>query len=88
MIDLQGLIQVLADSFFGGNTLFGGIVILTMVMLVVVALTRNAFVSLLISLPVTFVFSSLNIIPQEMMILMIIVAVLGLAYTSRNIWRD
>ena len=88
MIDLQGFIQMLSDAMFGGDTTIGGIVIMAMIMLVIVALTRNAFVSLVIALPVAFIFSSLKIIPQELMILMIIVAVLGLAYTSRNIWRD
>lgn len=88
MIDLQGLIQLISDVMFGGDTMLGGIVIMAVVMLVIVALTRSAFVTLVIALPVSFIFSTLKIIPQELMILMIIVAVLGLAYTSRNIWRD
>lgn len=88
MIDLQTLIQIISDNLFGGNTTIGGIIIMAMALLVIAAIVRNAFVTLVISLPVAFIFSTLNIIPQEMMILMIIVAVLGLAYTSRNMWRD
>ena len=88
MMDLNGIIDVLASTFFGGDTVVAGIVIYSMVLLIILALTRKAFITLLISLPVTFVFTSLNVLSQEMMILMIIVVVLGLAYTSRGIWRD
>lgn len=88
MMDLNGLIEVLADTFFGGDVTIAGIVIYTAVLMVVLALTRKAFITLLIALPVTFVFTSLNILSHEMMIMMIIVVVLGLAYTSRGVWRD
>lgn len=88
MIDIQTLIQVISDNLFGGDTTIGGILIMVMVMLVIVAIVRNVFATLVISLPVAFVFSTLKIIPQDLMILIIVVAVLGLAYTSRGIWRD
>ena len=71
MMDLNGIIDVLASTFFGGDTVVAGIVIYSMVLLIILALTRKAFITLLISLPVTFVFTSLNVLSQEMMILMI-----------------
>ena len=88
MMDMNGFIQLVADTLFGGDVTIAGIVIYSMVLLVVLALTRKAFVALLVSLPVTFVFTQMNIISQELMIMLIIVAVLGMAYTSRTMWKD
>ncbi len=88
MMDLNGLIQIVADTFFGSDVVVAGIVIYSAVLLVILALTRRAFITLLIALPVTFVFTQLHVLSQDMMIMLIIVVVLGLAYTSRNMWRD
>lgn len=88
MIDLNGLIEVLADTFFNGDVTIAGIVIYTTILMIILALTRKAFITLLVALPVTFIFTSMNVLSHEMMIMMIIVVVLGLAYTSRGVWRD
>ena len=88
MMDFNGLVDVVAQTFFGGDVTIAGLVIYSMVILVILALTRRAFITLLISLPITFIFTTLGWLPQEMVILLIIVAVLGMAMTSRNIWKD
>lgn len=88
MMDITELLQIMGDTFFGGNAELAGVVVYSILIMVVLALTRKAFITLVVSLPITFVFSELKIIPTELMILLIIVAVLGMAYTSRNIWKD
>lgn len=88
MMDITELLQIIGDTFFGGNAELAGVVVYSILIMVVLALTRKAFITLVVSLPITFVFSELKIIPTELMILLIIVAVLGMAYTSRNIWKD
>lgn len=81
--------EIIGDTFFGGDTTLAGIVTYSIIIMVILALTKRAFVTLLISLPVTFVFSQMGVITQDLMILLIIVAVLGMAMTSRNMWgRD
>lgn len=64
-----------------------GILIYAAVMIIIFAVTRNTTHSLLISLPITLVFSMLNILSTDLMILLIIVTVLGLAFTTKGVWR-
>lgn len=87
-MNLTELMDVIGNTFFGGDAQLAGIITYAIVIMVVLALTRRAFITLVVSLPVTFVFTSLGILPQDLMILLIIVAVLGLAMTARGIWKD
>lgn len=59
----------------------------TVVMLLIFTLVRNLQTVMLLMLPVTLIFSILGILTTDMTILLIIVAVLGLASTARNVWR-
>lgn len=88
MMDFTELMDIVGNTFFGGDSTVAGVVIYSIIIMAVLAITRRAFVTLVVSLPVTFVFSTMKILPQELMILLIIVAVLGMAVTSRHIWRD
>ena len=88
MLDLSDITQILANSFFSGNTDIAGMVIFTITLAIVFIFVKRAFAALVISLPLAFIFSALGIVSQELMILMVIVAVLGLAFTSRKIWSD
>lgn len=88
MLDLTDLTQIVANNFTGGNTEIAGMLIFTMCLAIVFVFVRKAFAALVISLPMSFIFSTLGIVSQEMMVLLIIVAVLGLAFVSRNIWSD
>ncbi len=88
MLDLTDLTQIVANNFTGGNTEIAGMLIFTMCLAIVFVFVRKAFAALVISLPMSFIFSTLGIVSQEMMVLLIIVAVLGLAFVSRNVWSD
>ena len=89
MITLTDLQELLGVSFFDGNEVIGGIVIYTVVLAIVFVLSnKNTTTALILSLPITLVFATLGVLSSDMMILLIIVTVLGLAYTTRNIWRD
>lgn len=89
MIGLNDLQDLIGSTFFDGNEMIGGIVIYTVVLAVLFALSRrNTTQALILSLPATLVFTTLGILPTDLMILLVIVTVLGLAYTTRNIWRD
>lgn len=86
MIGLQDITQIVADSFFGGSIELAGLVLFSMALAVMLALTKNAFATLILAMPITFVFSTMGFVSDEMMIILIIVIVLGLAYSGRNIW--
>lgn len=88
MLDLTDLTQIVANNFTGGNTEIAGMLIFTICLAIVFVFVRKAFAALVISLPMSFIFSTLGIVSQEMMVLLIIVAVLGLAFVSRNVWSD
>lgn len=87
MISLSDFNGILANSFFDGSTTVAGLVIFTFVMLIIFSLVRSLKTVLIIMLPVTLIFSVLGIISTDMMILLIIVAVLGLATAARDTWR-
>ncbi len=87
MLDLNDFLDILAISFLDGDVAIAGILIYIAALIVIFALSRNVMNTLLISLPVTLVFSMLGILSTDVMLLMIIVTVLGLAYTARNTWR-
>lgn len=88
MLDLSDITNILANSFFSGNTDIAGMVIFTVCLGMIFIFVKKAFAALVISLPMAFIFSSLGIVSQELMILLVIVAVLGLAFVSRKIWSD
>lgn len=88
MITLQDLQTIIAGSFFDGNTIIAGIMIYIGVLALVFCTTKKPTYALIIALPVTYVFSILGILSNDVMILLIIVTVLGLAYTTRDVWRD
>lgn len=87
MIGFADFQEIFATSFFDGNMAIAGILIYAAAMIIIFAVTRNTTHSLLISLPVTLVFSMLGILSTDLMILLIIVTVLGLAFTTKDIWR-
>lgn len=85
MIQLNDIFQIVGDSFFEGSVLLAGLVILTIVLALVYVFTKSAFAMLLISMPVTLVFSYMRVIPDEITIILLLVAVVGLAMSSRKV---
>lgn len=85
MLQLTDLQTLIADLLFGGNENIAGLIMFTVVIAIIFLLIRNMVASLLITLPMTMVASNLGIISGDMMILLIIITVLGLALTARNV---
>lgn len=83
LYDLQGII---ADSFFAGDVGIAGMVIFAVVMAVVFAIfgKDSIMVSFALMLPITMIFTSLRILPESMAILLVIVAVAGLAMSVKD----
>ena len=88
MISIQDIQDLIATGFLDGNLPIAGIAMYAVVLIAIFAVSRKTTNTLLISLPVTLVFSMLGILTADIMILMIIVTVLGLAFTTRDIWRS
>ena len=83
--DLQDLISI---SFFGGNMNIAGMVMYVVVLMIVFALTRKPTQTLVLSIPVTLIFSAIGVLSVDMMVLVIIITVLALAFSATKIWRE
>ena len=86
MITIDEFSQMIADSFFNGSVETAGIVLYVVVMALIFGFTRNIFQTLIIALPVTFLFSpaGLSMLPTDIVLLLTVVLVLGLAMTSKK----
>ena len=89
MIDLNDLQDLIGSSFFDGDSAIGGIVIYIAVLAAILVLSKkNLNMALILSLPITLIFTSLGVLSSDVSMLMIIVVVMGLAYRMRDVWRD
>lgn len=72
---------ILAQSFFGGDMGIAGITMYAVVLAVIFVLfaKNNLMVGFALIFPVTFIFVLMGIIPETFTVLMIIVAIVGLA---------
>ena len=86
MIDLQDFQIILSETLLGGNSEIAGILIYIAVMaFVFVILNKKTFAAFAVMIPVTFVFTTMGILTDEITVLLILVALLGLGLTSRNL---
>ncbi len=90
MIGLKDVQDIIANEFLNGSTELAGISMFIIAIIMVFALVgkNSPFMALIVGMGVTMFFSVLGVLSPELTMLMIIVSVLGLAYTSRSIWRD
>lgn len=89
MLSFNDIQDLIANTFFDGSSDIAGIVMYIGILVLVLAITGGqAFYALIIGMAVTLLFSAVGIISTEITVLLIIVSVLGLAYTSRSIWKD
>lgn len=85
MLQFADLQVLVADTLFGGNTTIAGLLMFAFVIGVLFAIIKNVTAVLLITLPIILVFSTMGIIGGDMVILLIIISVLGLAMSARGV---
>lgn len=88
MIGLNDFQDILANTFLDGNMELAGVLMFIGAIALVFAVTEKTFLALIIGMGVVLFFSMLGVLSTEITVLMIVVSVLGLAYSSRNVWRD
>lgn len=89
MLSLNDFQDLLANTFLDGNLELAGIGMFIAVIVLVFAITKgDKYMALIVGMGVTMFFSVLGILSAELTVLLIVVSVLGLAYASRNVWRD
>lgn len=89
MITIDQFQDILAGSLFGGDASIAGIVIFIVTLAVVfVLMKKNTFASLLLAIPVAFVYSAMGVLSTDMLVILIVVCVLGLATVSKKTLGD
>ena len=85
MVSVAELQGIVADGFFNGDLTAAGLIMYAMMLAVIFAvLSRFSMTAALIStIPVTLIASLMSMISTDMMILILIVAILGLAMYSK-----
>lgn len=85
MIDLTQFQSILADGLFAGNEIVAGAVIFIVTLAIIfVLMKKNVFASLVIAIPVAFVYSLLGVLDNNMLLLLIVICVLGLATIGKK----
>ena len=84
MITLNDIQYMIGDSFFNGDLTLAGLALFAIAIIVIFVVTKNVFQSLIVGMVITGIFSYMGLLTSDMMILLIIVIVLGLAMTARN----
>ena len=86
MITFNELADIIAGSFFGGSLTTAGLVLYILIMGAVFGFTKNVFQTLIIAIPLTFMFSGpvLGLLPVDLVLILCIVMILGLAMVSKK----
>lgn len=87
MIQFSDFIQIVGDSFFDGSLYVGGVVVLVTILAVIMAFSKKLITTMVLGIPIIMIFSYLRVLPDEITLVMLIVIVLGLAYSARGVLR-
>lgn len=85
MLTLTTIQTILSDTFFNGNMVIAGMAMYIVVLVVMFAISRNLIAVMLISLPVTLIFASMNILSGDLLIVLILITVIGLGLSARGV---
>lgn len=84
MMQFSDIINIVASSWFGGSTVIGGMIVLSVIIGLIMVFSKSAFTTLIMALPIVLVMSYMKLLPEELVLVMLVIVVLGLAYTSRK----
>ena len=86
MLSLNELTDILADGFFNGDLAIAGMVIFAGVMALIFAIfgKKGFLVPLALMLPITLIFTSLGILPEALTVILVVIAVVGLAKEAKD----
>lgn len=82
MITFTTIQEILAETFFDNNMLIAGLMMYVVFLAIGFFVTKNLTAVMLISIPVTLIFASMGILSGDILIVMIIVTVIGLALVA------
>lgn len=86
IISIQEMQDLIAQSFFNGDVGIAGIVMYAVILMAIFLLfsKNNLMICFALMFPITLIFTTLNVLPTTMAVLMVLVAVIGLAKERRD----
>ena len=85
MMQFSDIQFAISQTFLGGNMAMSGIIMYAVVLALILAITKSPFTALVLGLPITVLFAGLGILGGDMTIIMIVIIVIGLAFSSSKI---
>ena len=82
MITFSTIQEVLSETFFDNNMQIAGIMMYIVFLVIAFWVTKNLVAVMVISIPMTLIFASMNILSGDLLIVMIVVIVVGLAIAA------
>lgn len=82
MITFSTIQEVLSETFFDNNMQIAGIMMYIVFLVIAFMVTKNLVAVMVISIPMTLIFASMNILSGDLLIVMIVVIVVGLAIAA------
>ena len=86
MIQFNDIFEILADSFFSGDTAIAGVVVLVAVLCFIMAFSKKLITTLMLAVPIIMMFAYLAYIPQEIGLVMLLIVSLAIAYETRGVF--
>lgn len=86
IVSIQELQSIIAQGFFGGDTGMAGILMYSVVLMLIFLLfaKNNIMIAFILTIPVSFIFTTLGVLPEAMAVLLIILAGVGIAKERVN----
>lgn len=94
MITFTTIQEILAETFFDNNLQIAGMMMYILFLGIAFAVTKNLVAVMVVAIPLTLIFASMSILTGDLLIVMIIVIVVGLALATgrtiagRNRWEN
>lgn len=85
MITFITVQEILAETFFNNNMQIAGMMMYVAFLAIAFAIVKNLTAVMVIAIPITLIFASMNILAGDLLIVMIIVIVIGLALTAGRV---
>lgn len=82
MITFSTIQEVLSETFFDNNMQIAGIMMYIIFLVIAFCVTKNLVAVMVVSIPMTLIFASMNILTGDLLIVMIVIIVIGVAIAA------
>lgn len=87
MIGLQDFQNIIANTLFDGSMEIAGMVMFSVVVAMVFSVVKKTFLVLIMMIPITLIFSYLDILNMDLTVILLLITVMGLAVTAPRALR-